>query len=515
MEKYAVAYLRVSSEEQVSNFSLENQEEYCIKEAERQGYKLLKIFKEEGKSAKTMNRPELVKMLDFCQKKINRMSAVFVYRYDRLSRDSYQSSAIRHKLSENGIEVMSATKPSGTDPMGKFFQNFSFAMAQLENDQKSQRTLDGMRKRYDAGWFHGKAPVGYINFLDENNRRIITEDPEQFDLVKKSWEEMANKTHTFKSIAEYMNKIGIVIKIGKKRHPVTHKHAEKLFKNKFYMGILVSERLGERPGSHEPMISENLFYTVQAFLTGKGHKTIPHQRRNPDFPLRWLVKCEICGKPLTGATSRNHMGVKYPYYYCNAGGHFSPSIPKVKFEKWFLEFLDQITPKKEFVDLFAEIVKEKWQGTSDTYRLQQMVAFKKLKEFQDKRQKLIDGHLSGVYDDKVFKEQLDMINNDIEARKSVIADSKLDQLDIETLMTFLKAFITNLSQAWIKGTLEQKQILFSSIFPDPVTFGEHGFRTTKLAQFIEPFRGIETPKQLLRVGERTRTANLFLHREAL
>ncbi len=507
MEKYAVAYLRVSSEEQVSNFSLENQEEYCAKEAQKQGYQLIKIFREEGKSAKTMNRPQLLEMLNFCSQKVNRISVVFVYRYDRLSRDSYHAAFLKNKLSENGVEVVSTTEPSGNDPMGNFITTLSFAMAQLDNDLKGQRTLDGMRKRFESGQVHGKAPAGYINSIDESSRRIAIEDPDQFELVKKSWEELATGTHTFDTIAKYMNNIGVIIKIGKRRHPVTNKHAEKLFRNKFYMGILVSERWGEKQGAHEPMISEELFYKVQAYLSGKAHKTAPHQRRNPDFPLRWFVHCETCDKPLTAAWSRNRRGVRYGYYYCNAGKHPSPSVPKDKFEKEFVEFLDKLTPRKEFVDLFVEIVKEKWQGKIDMYMLQQMVIDKKVKEVQEKRQNLIDSQLRGIYTDDVFREQLSMIDNEIATRKSVAAESKLDQLDLETLTTFMKVFITNLSQVWIKGTLEQKQILFGSIFPENITFGESGFRTHKLSLFLEPFRGIETTKQLIGVVDGIRTRN--------
>ena len=45
----AILYLRVSTEEQVDNFSLGTQEEICRKEATRMGMKIVKIFREEGK----------------------------------------------------------------------------------------------------------------------------------------------------------------------------------------------------------------------------------------------------------------------------------------------------------------------------------------------------------------------------------------------------------------------------------------------------------------------------------
>jgi len=46
--KKAVIYLRVSTEEQVDNFSLGTQEEICKKEATRRGFEVVQVFREEG-----------------------------------------------------------------------------------------------------------------------------------------------------------------------------------------------------------------------------------------------------------------------------------------------------------------------------------------------------------------------------------------------------------------------------------------------------------------------------------
>ncbi|MCL4415907.1 MAG: recombinase family protein, partial [Actinobacteria bacterium] len=85
----AVIYIRVSSEEQVENFSLKTQEEICRRDAKYKGYEIDQVFREEGKSAKTiLGRPELLKMLDYCRKNKKDIQAVYVYRLDRLSRQT-------------------------------------------------------------------------------------------------------------------------------------------------------------------------------------------------------------------------------------------------------------------------------------------------------------------------------------------------------------------------------------------------------------------------------------------
>ena len=65
---HAVVYIRVSSEEQVENYSLATQEDICAKEAARKKLVIDKIFREEGRSAKTIQgRPALIQMLEYCR----------------------------------------------------------------------------------------------------------------------------------------------------------------------------------------------------------------------------------------------------------------------------------------------------------------------------------------------------------------------------------------------------------------------------------------------------------------
>ena len=68
--KTAVGYIRVSTEEQVQGTSLGSQKTALKEFANRNGITLLDkdIFREEGVSAKLIDRPELARMLDHCAK---------------------------------------------------------------------------------------------------------------------------------------------------------------------------------------------------------------------------------------------------------------------------------------------------------------------------------------------------------------------------------------------------------------------------------------------------------------
>src|SRR2546426_74829 len=97
--KKAIIYIRVSSEEQVENFSLKTQEEICRRDAKYKGYEVAEVFREEGKSAKNITgRPELLRLLDYCRKNKKEVKGVFVYRLDRLSRQTSDFLALRQRF---------------------------------------------------------------------------------------------------------------------------------------------------------------------------------------------------------------------------------------------------------------------------------------------------------------------------------------------------------------------------------------------------------------------------------
>jgi hypothetical protein len=79
-----------------------------------------------------------------------------------------------------------------------------------------------------------------------------------------------------------------------------------LLRHHLYAGIVNVPEYGVRAkrGDFEPLISEELFYSVQAILSGRMPTTAPRQRSDPDFPLRAFVRCQSCGHGLTGSWSK-------------------------------------------------------------------------------------------------------------------------------------------------------------------------------------------------------------------
>ena len=93
---------------------------------------------------------------------------------------------------------------------------------------------------------------------------------------------------------------------NRRGRPLTSQAIGVLLRNQLYAGIVDVPEYGVRGkrGDFEPLISEDLFYRVQAVLSGRLPSTTPKQRAHPDFPLRAFVRCESCGRGLTGSWSK-------------------------------------------------------------------------------------------------------------------------------------------------------------------------------------------------------------------
>ena len=66
MTRNAIIYVRVSTEEQATKgYSIEAQTQRCLEYAKQNNYSTIKIFTEEGKSGKNLNRPALQEMFKY------------------------------------------------------------------------------------------------------------------------------------------------------------------------------------------------------------------------------------------------------------------------------------------------------------------------------------------------------------------------------------------------------------------------------------------------------------------
>jgi hypothetical protein len=95
--------------------------------------------------------------------------------------------------------------------------------------------------------------------------------------------------------------------------PLTSQAIGVLLRNQIYTGIVDVPEYGVRGkrGDFAPLISEELFCRVQAMLAGRVPSTAPRMRAHPDFPLRGFVRCNSCGRGLTGSWSKGCCDLRF------------------------------------------------------------------------------------------------------------------------------------------------------------------------------------------------------------
>ena len=493
----AVLYLRVSTEEQVDNYSLETQENICKKEAERKNLEIMQIFREEGRSAKTITgRPALVEMLEFCRKNKREISTVIIYRLDRISRQTSDYLAIRRKLAECDITLVSATEPTGNSPTEKFVETMLASFAQMDNDVRSERSKNGMKARFQAGLSNGSVPLGYLN-----QDGYAAKDPETFDIMQKAWDLMATGTKSLRGMAEVLTKQGI--KGGPrgcaKEYPLRRQMLNTVFRNKFYAGKIVSKKYGlEVQGQHAAMVSEEKFYKVQSILDGRNTNiAAPLARRNidnPDFPMRRFVKCTKCGASLTGGWckgKRKH----YAYYFClNKCKGLNTKVASI--DEKTIEELDRIALLEKATDYFIAWLRQKYNLRSGSLQKRRDSADINLKNLYEFRQSLIEKNISGVYSDEIFKEQNKIVEEKIQTVQITKNDDIIQKYNLEAITLFVKSKLENITQTFVESDLTGKRSLLCSIYPSGLHWDGNAYLNTVISPFYSAILDLKNPSVL-------------------
>lgn len=471
--KRAVIYLRVSTEEQVDNFSLDTQEEICRREAEKRGYIIVDVFREEGRSAKNIGgRPVLISLLEYCRKNKQKIQAVLVYRLDRISRITADYLAIRKKLAEQGVSIISSTEPTGDSPTEKLVETILAGFAQLDNDIRSERSKNGLRARYLSGKLvTGQCPLGY-----SVKSGYAVKNIENWDKMKNAWNLMATGTKSLREITTIMHGWGLRENYRGKIYNLRPTRVNILFRNKFYMGYLSSRTYKELiRGQHVPMVTEEQFYRVQAVLSGRNN-CLPLAKRNhtnADFPLRRLIKCSACGQGLTGGWSRGRHQ-KYGYYRCSSNACHSTSIKVETMKQTLVSLLKKVTPKKECLELFTNYMFKNFHNRFSRLQKMKQSADVEIDRLKELRKILVEKNITGVYSDEVFKEQNTIIEEKMTISQIAKEDSTIDEYNIDEVIVFIRTLLADLGETYKKASQSQIKVLIGSIFPSGLSWNYNG-----------------------------------------
>ena len=227
----AVGYVRVSTEDQAQNgVSLEAQEvkirAYCV----AKDWDLLHIIRDEGCSAKDLNRPGMQKIIKGAKKQL--FDVVVTLKLDRLTRSVKDLGyLVEDVFSHHGVAFSSLQDNFDTSTAnGRMVMNILATIAQWERDIISERTRDAMTFMKQGLKLVGAVPFGF-----DNGNGQLTPNTDEMETAQDIIS-LKQGGKSYLHISDHLNAQGIASKNGGKWYPKT------------VLGVL--RHIGSLPGDH-------------------------------------------------------------------------------------------------------------------------------------------------------------------------------------------------------------------------------------------------------------------------
>jgi DNA invertase Pin-like site-specific DNA recombinase len=299
--------------------SLDAQREACeayIKSQAHEGWRLIPHHYDDGAfSGATLERPALQRLLAEVQ--AGKIDIVVVYKVDRLTRSLSDFAKLVELFDQHAVSFVSVTQSfNTTSSMGRLTLNVLFSFAQFEREVIGERVRDKIAASKKKGiWVGGPVPLGYRS----TNKKlvIVPKEAETVRLIFQRYLDLGSISALVQDLdRERIRTKRQVLANGRIRGggrfgvgALTH-----LLKNRFYIGEIAYRGETHR-GEHEPIVSRQVFESVQAKL---GSKAVERELRLKGSSAILMGRIyDDRGNRMTPSHSNKH-GVRYRYYVSHA-----------------------------------------------------------------------------------------------------------------------------------------------------------------------------------------------------
>ena len=276
--KKCVIYARYSSDSQTEQ-SIEGQLRVCEDYAKNNHLQIINRYIDRAMTGTNDNRPDFRNMLRDAESK--EWDMVLVYRFDRFSRNKYESVIHKKYLKDLGIKVVSAMENIPDTPEGIILESLLEGMNQYYSAELSLKVKRGLREsRLKGNFTGGYVPFGY--YVKDQKLVINEDEANAIRLIFQLYSQDVIGTR----IVKILNRRKITYR-GRLFEP---KHIYKILAREYYTGLY--EFNGEYYQNLYPqIISRNLYAKVKQIsidnMFGVSGKEI--------YTLKKMMFCKHCG----------------------------------------------------------------------------------------------------------------------------------------------------------------------------------------------------------------------------
>jgi site-specific DNA recombinase len=463
----AVIYLRVSSREQAERggeaegFSIPAQREACRRKAASLKAVVIEEFADRGESAKTANRPELKRLLEFITE--HPVKYAIVHKVDRLARNRADDVAINLALKQAGVELVSVSENIDQTPSGLLLHGIMSSISEFYSRNLATEIIKGCVQKAKSGGTPGRAPVGYLNvrqFISGREIRTVEVDPERGPLMAWAFETYATGDWTIRRLLAELTERGLTTPPtpATAAKPLSLSHFHTLLRNPYYTG-LVRYQGALYPGKHKPLVTTDTWHEVQKLLTAK-HLTGEKQRDHPHY-LKGSIYCGQCGSRLIVCHAKGRGGT-YPYFICIGRQRDKTSctlramrIEKVE-EKVAAHYSTVQLPEDEVARLRDLLDSELSKLREDANR-ERATQERRMRKLQEERQKLLDAHYADAIPLDLLKSEQARIATEVAAVEGRLAAVEGDYKAAEANMHRVLACVGDCEAAYREASEKMRR----------------------------------------------------------
>jgi site-specific DNA recombinase len=467
----AIGYTRISTVEQ-SHHSLDGQDrlirEYCA----RHNLNLLAVFKDDGESSYTFDRPDWNALEAFIKKTKN-VDCLVVVDLDRFSRNLAEAlMKIQELQAKYKIRVLSTADNFDTDfedPSNFMMRAFKLMMAEGELHNIRKRTKRGIIQAALSGRFTNMAPYGYKNGRDSKDKPILIIDETKAEIVRFIFREWLNGMEIAK-----LHRLAIAKGFKQKGKS----SVQRILSNQVYYGMVpVPVHKGRKKpyeqGIHPAIISEQDFWLAQERL-GNKKKAI---HKNEEVPLRGVLHC-WCGRKVTAGNSKSKTGKYHWYYLCQ---EHRKNLPATKLHLQFDEIMEALSiSEAEMNWLRTKLMKE----VGERIQEQGNVLARLKKELTDHQRQIKAAErrflTMGNVSEETYKEVMaEMKADEVRLQREIAAQGTSHGAYFDKLNRLLPA-LCDLKDAFEKMPLEKQHQFINLGFDNSLSHDGNIYRTRKL-----------------------------------
>ena len=242
-------YIRVSTQEQAKEgISLATQEDLLRKYCSLYKHNIVGVYKDDGYSAKNMNRPALINLIkDIKEGQIN---SILVWKLSRISRNVIDLLTLLKEFEKYNVQFISYSEQFDTNsPVGKLLITVLASVAEFERETISDNVRVALNYRASLGKPTATQVLGY-----ERSKEKLIVIPSEANLVKKIFSEYI-ECNNYSEVARRLNSEGYK---GKRGKLFKANQIRTIIKNPLYISIN-RWNTKEIVSNHEKIIDEEIF----------------------------------------------------------------------------------------------------------------------------------------------------------------------------------------------------------------------------------------------------------------